>query len=73
MLARRLDGYEKAKARQIFRHFLNTPAQVEIQSNRVEVLLPKRAHNPLLIAAGFGEKTTSIPWWNGLPLALKFR
>ena len=73
MLARRLDGYEKARARQIFRHFLNTPAQVEIQTNRVEVLLPKRAHNPLLIAAGFGENTTPIPWWNGLPLALKFR
>lgn len=73
MLARRLDGYEKAKARQIFRHFLSTPAQVDIQSNRVEVSLPKRAHNPLLIAAGFGEKTTPVPWWNGLSLALRFR
>ncbi len=73
LLARRLDGYEKAKARQIFRHFLCTPAQVDVQSNRVEVTFPKRAHNPLLIAAGFGEKTTPIPWWNGLPLALRFR
>lgn len=73
MLARRLDGYGKAKARQIFRHFLNTPAQVAIQSNRVEVLLPKRAHNPLLIAAGLGDITTPIPWWDGLPLALRFR
>ena len=73
MLARRLAGYEKARARQLFRHFLNTPAQIDIQSNRVEVLLPKRAHNPLLIAAGFGEKTTPVPWWNGLPLTLQFR
>ena len=73
LLARRLAGYEKAKARQVFRHFLNTPAEIEIQSDRVVVLLPKRAHNPLLIAAGFGEKTTPIPWWNGLPLAFEFR
>ncbi len=35
--------------------------------------LPKRAHNPLLIAAGFGEKATSIPWWDGRPLQIRFR
>src|SRR5664280_1883736 len=56
MLAQLLPGYEAAKSRQIFRHFLNTGAQVEITDQRVQVTLPKRAHNPLLIAAGFSQK-----------------
>ena len=48
MLAQLLPGYEAAKSRQLFRHFLNTGAQVEITDQCVQVTLPKRAHNPLL-------------------------
>ena len=73
MLGRLLPGYESAKARPLFRHFLNTPGQVQITDHQVEVVLPKRAHNPLLISAGLGEKTTPIPWWEGRPLKLRFR
>jgi hypothetical protein len=73
MLGRRLAGYESAQSRQLFRHFLNTPAEVEITDQCVEVTLPKRAHNPLLLAAGFGQGTTPIPWWGGRPLLLNFR
>ncbi len=39
----------------------------------VEVTLPKRAHNPLLLAADFGQGSTPIPWWDGRRLVLKFR
>jgi hypothetical protein len=73
ILAHLLPGYEAAKSRQLFRHFLNTTAQVEINDKRVQVTLPKRAHNPLLIAAGFSEKSTPIPWWQRLPLHIQFR
>lgn len=73
MLGRLLAGYGSARSRQLHRHFLNTPAQGEVRENRAEVTLPKRAHNPLLIEAGFGQTTTPIPWWEGRPLALQFR
>ena len=73
MLGRRLAGYESAQSRQLFRHFLNTPAEVEITDKRVEVTLPKRAHNPLLLAAGFSQGSKPIPWWDGRPLVLRFR
>ena len=73
MIARQLPGYEAAKGRQIFRHFLDTPAHVEIAEKRVEVTLPKRAHNPVLIAAGLAEKATTIPWWEDRRLVLRFR
>jgi hypothetical protein len=72
-VARLLPGYEAARARQVFRHFFDTPAHVEITEGKVEVTLPKRAHNPFLMAAGFGDKSTPIPWWNDYRLVLKFR
>jgi len=73
MIARLLPGFEAAKARQIFRRFVDTPAHIDIAPNRVEVTLPKRAHNPLLIAAGFDKKETPVPWWGDRPLMLRFR
>jgi hypothetical protein len=72
LMARQLSGYESAKARQIYRHFLDTPAQIEIGDQRVEVQLPKRAHNPLLIAADVGKKEIAIPWWENFKLAITF-
>ncbi len=42
-MARKLPGYEGAKGRQICRHFLDTPAQVDIVKDPVEITLPKRA------------------------------
>ncbi len=72
LMARQLTGYESAKARQIYRHFLDTPAQIEIGDQRVEVQLPKRAHNPLLIAADVGKKEIPIAWWDNYKLALTF-
>jgi len=72
LMARQLSGYESAKARQIHRHFLDTPAQIQITDGQVEVRLPKRAHNPLLIAAGVGQKNLAIPWWGKHKLAITF-
>jgi hypothetical protein len=73
IIAHLLPGFDTARARQIFRHFLDTPAQIRIGEHEVEVTYPKRAHNPLLIAAGFAEKTTPIPWWTNSQLTLRFR
>jgi len=73
MIARKLPGFESAKARQVFRHFLDTPAQITIEGRTVEVTLPKRAHNPLLIAAGLAEGSTPVPWWDDHRLTLRFR
>jgi hypothetical protein len=72
LMARQLSGYETAKARQIYRHFLDTPAQIEVGEQRIEVRLPKRAHNPLLIAAEVGKKEIPIPWWDNYRLAITF-
>jgi hypothetical protein len=68
MFAKMLRGYERARARQIFRRFLDTSARVTVSKREVTVHLPRRAHNPILIDAGLIERTTKIPWWNGRTL-----
>ena len=71
LFGRTVAGYEQAKARQLFRHFLDFPAEIEIDQGRVSVTIPKRAHNPLLIAASLTEKTTPVPWWDHSKLTVR--
>ncbi len=70
LFARRLRGYERARARQIFRRFLDTTARVTVATDQVTVHLPRRAHNPILIDAGVIGTATPIPWWGGRPLRI---
>ena len=65
LLARQLRGFERAQPRQIWRRFLKSPAQVRVTEGEVVVELPRRAHNPILIASGLLEDSTPVPWWNG--------
>ena len=65
LLALKLRGFERAQPRQIWRRFLNRPAQVHVTATEVVVELPRRAHNPLLIASGLLDERTTVPWWNG--------
>ena len=63
MLATRIGhGHEKTPARQLFNRFVRTPAKVRILPDSIEVRLGRRAHNPLLIAAGFADVELPIPW-----------
>lgn len=65
-------GYEHAKSRHLFRDFVDAPAAVTITDSEVQVRYPKRAHNPLLIAAGFATTDATIPWLGGRRLRLVF-
>jgi transposase len=56
------EGYETAKSKHIFRDLINATAQVVITESDISIRLQKRAHNPLLIAAGFHNTAISIPW-----------
>lgn len=56
------NGYKKAKSRHIFRDLVDATATVEINETEVCVRFQKRAHNPLLIAAGFAKKDVTVPW-----------
>jgi hypothetical protein len=55
-------GYERAESRHLFQDFVNATAEVTITGSDIVVRYQKRAHNPLLIAAGFDTTETAIPW-----------
>jgi hypothetical protein len=62
-LAQRIgNGYETVKSRHLFRDFIDATATVEIDRGSVWVHFQKRAHNPLLVAAGFDKTEVHIPW-----------
>ena len=65
-------GYEHAKSRHLFRDFVDATAIVTIGESDVVIRYQKRAHNPLLVAAGFDRTETVIPWLNGKRLRLVF-
>jgi len=65
-------GYERAESRHLFQDFVNATAQVTLTESNILVRYQKRAHNPLLIAAGFDNTDTPIPWLRRKRLQLVF-
>ena len=66
-------GYEQAKSRHLFRDFVDATAAVTITESEVQVRYPKRAHNPLLIAAGFAHDRRDDPLAGREALATRLR
>jgi hypothetical protein len=66
------NGYQRAKSRHIFRDLVDATAQVTLTDHEIEVRFQKRAHNPLLLAAGFDKTDLPIPWLGNKHLQLVF-
>jgi transposase len=65
-------GYEVAKGRHIFRDFIDAVGLITLADDAILVQYQKRAHNPLLIAAGFGTTDVPIPWLGNKRLRFVF-
>ena len=73
LLAARIGhGYESAKSRHLFRDFIDATAGIAINEAEVVVRYQRRAHNPLLLAAGFDKTEIKVPWLGGRRLRLDF-
>jgi hypothetical protein len=66
------NGYERAESRHIFRDLVQAAARVTVDPREITVQFQKRAHNPLLTAAGFDQSATPVPWLGGRRLQLTF-
>jgi hypothetical protein len=66
------NGYPQAKSRHLFRDFVDATAQLQLTEQTLDVRFQKRAHNPLLLAAGFAETDVPIPWLGGKRLRVRF-
>jgi len=72
-LAQRIgNGYETAKSRHLFRDFIDATAHITIDERAVWVRFQKRAHNPLLVAAGLDQHPVEVPWLRRKRLYLLF-
>lgn len=66
------NGYLRAHSRHLFRDFIDATAFVTISDSDIDVSFQKRAHNPLLLAAGFDQTHQRIPWLANKHLSLSF-
>ena len=66
------NGYETVKSRHLFRDFVDATARIDIDAEAIWVRFQKRAHNPLLVAAGFDKTNVRIPWLGNRPVRLIF-
>lgn len=66
------NGYETVKSRHLFRDFIDATATLRIDERAIVVQFQKRAHNPLLIAAGFDKTDVRIPWLGNKRLQFQF-
>jgi len=65
-------GYEVAKGRHIFRDFIDAVGVITLSDDAIQVQYQKRAHNPLLVAAGFGTTDVPVPWLGNKRLRFVF-
>ena len=73
LLAGRIGNvYKVAKSRHLFRDFIDATASLMITEREIVVKYQKRAHNPLLVAAGLDKTDTAIPWLGGKRLQFVF-
>lgn len=73
LIGRRIgNGYQTAKSRTIFRDFIDATATIIIAEKDITVRFQKRAHNPLLLHAGFDKQSVAVPWLGGRNLTFVF-
>ena len=65
-------GFEIAKAQNLFRKFVCSSGDIEIMEKEIVVTLGRRANNPLLLVAGYGDRTEPVPWLDNRMLRIRF-
>ena len=71
-LAHHLHGFDKTAPKKVYRKFVETGGQVEVQSNRILVRFDKRSHNPILREAELDKECPPIPWLGDRPVAFAY-
>jgi len=64
--------YRRETAKTLFRKLFDAGGEVQIAETTITVQLAKRAHNPILMAAGFADEAVPVPWLDNKRLVLRF-
>jgi transposase len=72
LLAQRLpENYRRAQAKTLFAHLLDVGGRVDVTDHHVEVLLDRRAHNPILAETGLIDRPYPMHWLDNRSLILR--
>jgi hypothetical protein len=73
MLARKLRGFEDCDANKIYRHFVRGKGTIDVKDRTVNVIYPRRAHNPILRAVPWDNLPRTLPGLSRTKLELNFQ
>jgi hypothetical protein len=71
-LANRLTGFDRSDPKQVYRKFVETAGEVKIESDRIDVRLDRRCHNPILREAALDRQSPPIPWLGNRPVTFLY-
>jgi hypothetical protein len=72
MLAKKLRGFEDCDAPKLYRHFIRGKGNILVDGRTVNVIYPKRAHNPILRQVPWDNLPQSLPGLGDAKLTLNF-
>ena len=72
MLAQKLRGFESCDAAKIYRLFVKGKGKVTLRGNKITVIFPRKAHNPILRSVPWHRLPQSLSWLDGVNLEFKF-
>ncbi len=73
MLARRLRGFEDCDSPKIYRHFIRGKGTIMVDDGVVNVVYPRRSHNPILRAVSWDNLPCHLPGLRNAKLSLSFQ
>jgi transposase len=72
MLAQKLRGFESCDAAKIHRLFVKGKGKVTLKGNKITVIFPRKAHNPILRSVPWHRLPQALSWLDGAALELRF-
>jgi hypothetical protein len=72
LLARTLPRYQQATPDRLYRHFIDASGKLHVTNDGITVNLAIRTYHPVLIDAGYADRTVTVPWWGGRTLRFRF-
>jgi transposase len=72
MLAQKLRGFESCDAAKIHRLFVKGKGKVTLKGNKITVIFPRKAHNPILRSVPWHRLPQALSWLDGVDLELTF-
>jgi hypothetical protein len=72
MFAQKLRGFEDCDASTIYRHFVKGKGTVFVDGNKINVVYPRRAHNPILRSVPWDNIPSTVPAYNHAKVDFSF-